>query len=310
MKRVCFYHDDLDGHCSAAIVYNYFKECRVDDIEMIEISYGDEFPWDDINPGAEIWMVDFCLTPFVQMIKLVNTFKKVVWIDHHIGNIRDEDSWLGTLYSKPVGYNNFFGLRRTGVGACRLTWEFLYPNEPIPEAIELISLWDTWQWKDHFKKEKVLQFCYGMEVQDTLPDSELWKQLLDKKISGNLLYPGDTSSKDIISDIVQDGKLILKYEEKANYILACRLAFLLEFEGIKFLAANRPSGSEFFKDVISNYPDAQAILVFIWSKGKYNVRMYTENKDLDLSVIAKKYGGSGHAGACGFDCTSLPFELR
>jgi nanoRNase/pAp phosphatase (c-di-AMP/oligoRNAs hydrolase) len=39
------------------------------------------------------------------------------------------------------------------------------------------------------------------------------------------------------------------------------------------------------------------------------MRMYTERKDVDLSLIAKKYGGGGHAGACGFQCAELPFRL-
>lgn len=30
----------------------------------------------------------------------------------------------------------------------------------------------------------------------------------------------------------------------------------------------------------------------------------------DLSVIAKKYGGGGHRGACGFTADSIPFSLK
>ena len=62
----CFYHSaDFDGHCSGAIIKKKF-----DDVEMIGINYGDEFPWSDIKPDETVYMVDFSLQPFDLMIKL------------------------------------------------------------------------------------------------------------------------------------------------------------------------------------------------------------------------------------------------
>ena len=74
----CFYHSaDLDGHCSGAIVKHKYPEC-----ELIGINYGDEFPWDDLDIDDPIYMVDFSLQPFDQMIKLGKHFN-LIWIDHH-----------------------------------------------------------------------------------------------------------------------------------------------------------------------------------------------------------------------------------
>lgn len=62
----CFYHSaDLDGHCSGAIVKQMHKSC-----EIIGIDYGDKFPYEVIEDGEIIFMVDFSLQPFDRMIKL------------------------------------------------------------------------------------------------------------------------------------------------------------------------------------------------------------------------------------------------
>jgi oligoribonuclease NrnB/cAMP/cGMP phosphodiesterase (DHH superfamily) len=32
-----------------------------------------------------------------------------------------------------------------------------------------------------------------------------------------------------------------------------------------------------------------------------------EGKDIDLSIVAKQWGGGGHKNACGFTCDELPW---
>jgi len=68
----CFYHSaDLDGHCSGAIVKLRHPNC-----EMWPIDYGDEFPWDKIRWNETIYMVDFSLEPFEDMITLHHSHHK------------------------------------------------------------------------------------------------------------------------------------------------------------------------------------------------------------------------------------------
>ena len=65
-RPICFYHaDDFDGQASAAIVY--WKHNR--DVELVPISYGQEFNWDRVK-GREVIMADFGLQPFSEMEKL------------------------------------------------------------------------------------------------------------------------------------------------------------------------------------------------------------------------------------------------
>jgi nanoRNase/pAp phosphatase (c-di-AMP/oligoRNAs hydrolase) len=52
------------------------------------------------------------------------------------------------------------------------------------------------------------------------------------------------------------------------------------------------------------------MLVFGFTNGNWTVSMYTDKPDINVGLIAKKYGGGGHVGASGFQCIGeLPFEL-
>ena len=50
-----FFHNDLDGRCSAAIVYNFYDKSA----NYIEVDYKDKIDVDAIKPNEEIIIVDF-----------------------------------------------------------------------------------------------------------------------------------------------------------------------------------------------------------------------------------------------------------
>ena len=62
-------------------------------------------------------------------------------------------------------------------------------------------------------------------------------------------------------------------------------------------------GSEAFGEKFKQYP---LCLSFVYMGNKWTVGLYSET--IDVSVIAKKYGGGGHTGAAGFVCDTLPFK--
>ena len=74
----CFYHStDLDGRCSGALIKWRHPEC-----ELIGIDYGQAFPWHLVDSGECVWMVDFCLQPHEDMIRLARKCD-LIWINHH-----------------------------------------------------------------------------------------------------------------------------------------------------------------------------------------------------------------------------------
>lgn len=276
----CFYHSaDLDGHCSGAIVKYARPEC-----EMIGIDYGDPFPWDKIVPDEEIYMVDFSLQPFSDMVRL-DKVARLTWIDHHKSAIEEYMATPCTIR----------GVRATSLAACELAWSYLFPDDdgPLPAAVRLLGRYDVW---DHSNPE-VLPFQYGMKGEKTEPGESagFWGQLFHGQL---------------IDRIIGRGQAILDYQaaQSKKYVQAC--SFETEIDGLKCVAVNLMLTNSQIFDSVWDDSRYDAMLAFGWKRDKWTVSLYTDKPGVDVSVVAKARGGGGHEGAAGFQCSILPFLLN
>ena len=88
-------------------------------------------------------------------------------------------------------------------------------------------------------------------------------------------------------------------------------SFLVEFEGLKFLALNtaRCNSLTFMaKDVPETGHEALMGFFYNGSHWKFSLYHAQHRTDLDLSAIAVKWGGGGHRGACGFQAERWHIE--
>jgi uncharacterized protein len=271
----CFYHSaDLDGLCSGAIVKHFIPNCQ-----MLGIDYGEIFPWDNININDEILMVDFALQPFNLMHQLKTKCKYLLWIDHHISAMENHNK-------KPLP-NVFLS---ENFAACQLTWKN-FSKDPIPQSIQLIGSYDIWDHKDPL----VLPYQYGLRsIIDTI-DSPFFEEVLK--------CPIDHCIK--ISEI---GEKIITYTTQENKKTMKR-SFELYFENFRFICINNTFTSSSQFNSIWDPNKYDGMLVFFFANNLWNVHLYSTKKDVDLSLIAVKYGGGGHRGACGFQAQNLPFNL-
>jgi uncharacterized protein len=274
----CFYHQsDFDGQCSAAIVRYAFPEC-----EPMPITHGDSFPFDALQAGETIYMVDFCL-PMELMVRLSQR-SELIWIDHHKSAVEEAEE---------IGFNPK-GLRRIGQAACELTWQFLFPNTGLPHAVYLLGRCDVW---DLEADPAVLPFHFGMGLQDTEPSSALWPKLFAQDAA-------------LEKRVIRQGKVISQYCNRENEKRARWCSFETTLQGVRAIAINAGlTNADVFKGVWD--PSRHDLMVtFCWmSKGLWKVTMYTEKPDIDCSALARKFGGGGHKGAAGFECRDLPFAL-
>ena len=277
----CFYHSaDLDGHCSGAIVKMAEPEC-----EMFPINYGQPFPWDQIRPGEVVMMVDFSLQPFADMIRL-NELATLVWIDHHKTAL-DDAAASGVRID---------GIQREGLGACALVWEWMHRGETMPYSVRLLAEYDVWAHHD----ANCLPFQYGLRLKSTWPDSEVWRRLL--RPGSGIVY---------MADILRRGDIALRVEVKTNEIYATSCAYETEFEGMRCIAMNRMCCNSKAFDPIVDPEKHDAMLTWGWRDGKWTVSLYAAREDVDVSVVARRYGGCGHKGAAGFQCRGeLPAGVR
>lgn len=279
-----FHHSDADGKCAGAIV-DYFEEgCH-----LYSINYGYDVPWNLVKRARKIYMVDFGLQPFSDMVTMRNLVGRdnFIWIDHHVTAI---DAM------KDSG-QEFKGIQRVGEAGCELAWAWFNGegyDASMPKVVRMLGRYDVWDLAYH---QDIMPIQYGFKYMN--PDASakpFWKSVFE-----------DVGAYETMRE---RGRICYEYQAQlhSNY---CRShSFKLEFEGLRFLAANALNVSSQLFDVEWNHNDYDAMLVFGHTNGNWSVSMYTDKDGINVGEIAKKHGGGGHVGASGFQCIDgLPFDL-
>lgn len=177
-----FYHNDMDGKCSAAIVYNHIFEnwtVKPNDLELIEIDYKDSFPFKKIVQNEQIIIVDYSLESLDDWNRLLNITQNIDWIDHHKTAIKQFDKF------------GLKGIRQSGKAACLLTWEYYKhyekTNDEIPMTVKYLA---DYEYEFEFG-ELTDYFQLGIRVEDTHPASKNWvKWLSNSYDTGEILANG------------------------------------------------------------------------------------------------------------------------
>ncbi|MEI8374602.1 MAG: hypothetical protein WCJ35_17390 [Planctomycetota bacterium] len=296
MNTTVIYHSaDFDGIFCREIARKFLGD---KDVEYIGWNFGD--PKISMPAEGAVYILDLppeCLCDNPALEGLV--WARIIWIDHHKTSI---EKWPASI----AGY------RIDGVAACRLMWQWFtrlvrqtieidlpekehFVNREVyePLAVLLAGEYDVWDKRDL----KTDVFQYGLRSCD--PD---FQRLLSDDIS---IWRSEALQ------VCDKGYGSLRY---AQHVDAGNMhaSFLVEWEGLKFLALNGRGNSLTFasKDIPETGHDA--LLMFYYNgKGQWVVSLYhaAHRKDIDLSTIAVKHSGGGHKGACGFTCKSLPFHL-
>lgn len=279
----CLYHNaDYDGWCSANIVKKAHPK-----VKLYGINYPDCENLDLTKfSGKQVCMVDFCLQPFNLMVDL-NSLCDLTWIDHHA-------SAIGSCNNLGLS-DRFKGLRENGKAGCELTWTYFFPSKPIPLAVYYLGRYDVW---DH--KPNVLEFQYGLRSTGiTVENNKQWEALL-------ISSPSYRTTA-WIESIVERGRIILDYTKDQNKGLMS-LAEPVMLDGHLGIAVNCPRINSMAFDSVYPESDYEFMCSYYQHKGKWHVSLYSTK--IDVSVIAKSYGGGGHKQASGFSCNQLPFKLN
>jgi len=268
-KTICFHHNDADGRASGAVVRYALGE----EVDLIEVDYdGKPIPWEKVDKAEKIVVVDFSF-PRQDMERLAKE-KNLVWIDHHKSAITQ----LGDISP------SWDGLRSIDEAACVLSWKYFFPERPVPKAIVLIGDRDIWRWAE----KETGDFNEGLYNRDNeAGNDDLWQSLLDNEPA-------------LLENIITEG-------HKANIIrlkeikrMVAERGFVVQFEGHQTMAVNEKGNGDIGQyirdcgyDIAYCYFDTMQN-----NEVTTNVTIYSEKSD--VSEIARKFGGGGHAGAAGF----------
>jgi oligoribonuclease NrnB/cAMP/cGMP phosphodiesterase (DHH superfamily) len=268
-NTICFHHNDPDGCASGAIVrYALGKE-----VMLVESEYGRiSIPWGKIEQSEKVIVADFSF-PAVDMLRMAKGHE-FVWIDPHRSAI---------LEFEKIG-KDWLGLRDISDAACVLPWKYFFPDRQVPRAIVLIGDRDVWRWAEAETgpfNESIYNRDYHAE------NDALWKPLLE-------------DDESVLKQMIEEGKWLREITLRNVERMMDERSFEVEFEQYKTLAVNAPVNGD-----IGNYGRSRGYdIVYSYIDEQQNGRLTTVvtlySDKVDVSVIAKKYGGGGHAGAAGF----------
>lgn len=288
----CFYHNDSDGKCAGFwVALNVGIHDGYNDMPVFqEIDYRMRFPLEIIRPNEQVYIVDYSITPD-EMRQLLSITKDVTWIDHH-----------KTAIEKYQGFEHEIrGVRYDGISGCMLTYCYIHHmtargegeikpfdismTEDAPMFTKFIDDWDVWKFK---YGDDTRYFQIAFNAYDFSPCADTWDMFLDN---------------DGEQTLIEQGKIMIQYRDNwaKNYM---KLGFETEFEGHKCFAVNLGCcNSEYFKSLPEG--EYEILMPFVFDGNVYTVSLYSTT--VDVSEIAKKYGGGGHKGASGFQIKELPF---
>jgi len=291
----CFYHNDSDGKCAGFwVALNVGIHDKYNDMPVFqEIDYRTKFPMETIRKDEQVYIVDYSISPD-EMRELLNITKDVTWIDHHKTAIEKYKEFEHEIR----------GVRYDGVSGCMLTYCYIHHmtargegkikpfdismTEDAPMFTKLIDDWDVWKF-DYGDDTRYFQVAFN--AYDFSPcNYTQWDKLL--------------TIENAEKNMIEQGKIMTQYRDNwaKNYM---KLGFETEFEGYKCFAVNLGCcNSDYFKSLPEG--EYEILIPFVFDGNVYTVSLYSTT--VDVSEIAKKYGGGGHKGASGFQIKELPFK--
>lgn len=291
--KVIYHSADFDGIFCREIAKKFLPDLVEED--FIGWNYGDPVP--QVSSDELIYMLD------ISIDELMN-HPQLIWIDHH----------KTAMEKYPTSIR---GVRIDGVAACRLVWQWFTNKRSIGDELEEGK---QFLLKDYVERSVTEPWAVRLvgeyDVWDKRnPDAELFQHgLRSQELSPadwNTLFEHEHDADKFVIRLLIQGRAVQYATTEANKKAILSGGFTLFWEGLTFLACNHASFNSFL--FVAGLDESHdACLGFAWKKNKWSVSMYHKKgrEDIDLSEIAKKYGGGGHRGACGFVCEALPFELK
>ena len=236
-----------------------------DTAEYIPVKHGRPVP--EGLEGRKLYFVDFCY-PQEIMDNIVKTVTSVVVLDHHLGN-RDVVENIS---------EHIFDEKRSGA---TIAWSYFHPDIPIPLLLKYVEDGDLYAFKLPDSRA-VIAYTYAQPFH-----FDVWDMLAEK-----LENAAERSF------LVERGKIYAEYlailvEQLSNK------ATLVSFEGFECYLTTVP---DMFASDVGNRlarikPPVGIAVNFHGDVMNVSLR---SDPSVDVSAIARKYGGNGHPQASAF----------
>ena len=197
--------------------------------------------------------------------KMIEEADGLIVIDHH-------KSAMVELHDIS---NTHFDMTKSGA---MLSWEFFHPGKEPPKFIQYIQDRDLWKWELAYSKEFSAAF-------DMIPfEFEEFEKFEDDSV---------------FDDAVKRGSYILAYS-KTVVKKVCEKASSRKLDGRHVMVVNSPHWMSEIGAKLSPGCDFAMIWYYDHKDRDIKVSLRSFHETIDVSEVAKKFGGGGHKKAGGF----------
>jgi oligoribonuclease NrnB/cAMP/cGMP phosphodiesterase (DHH superfamily) len=262
MKPLCIYHGNCaDGFGAAWVVRRKFPEA-----EFHAGVYQNPPP--DVT-GRDVIIVDFSYKMPV-MLDVIAKAASVTILDHH--KTAAEDLW--EIFSRGLAKGQYSD-NRSGAG---LTWDYFFPDEPRPALINHIEDRDLWLFKLPQTREiQAAVFSYPY-------DFFTWDALMEEAPLAELAIEGAAIERKHHKDIAELVGVTRRSMMIGGHVVpVANLPYTLTSDAGNLMATGEPFAACYW-----DTPEGRV----------FSLR--STDDGLDVSAIAKGYGGGGHRNASGF----------
>lgn len=229
---------------------------------------------EELIRGRRVLMVDFTF-PDHEMDILVHEAAYVFCIDHHI-------TGLGRVVEWKVPH--IFDENKCGAV---LTWEYVHPDTSVPEMLLYVQDRDLWDWNlENSREISAATYSYPQAF-------KTWDEMHDQFEQG------------LKSQLIREGETLLRAKEMMVTRKSWQMPTMVKIGDYVVPAINvTENESEIGNALCLKYPDCPFAAIYRdiheqdgTTRRRWSLRSIGE---FDVSVVAKLYGGGGHAHAAGF----------
>ena len=217
--------------------------------------------------GKQLFFIDFTYPQDI-MDEVIQTAKSVTVLDHHLG-IKE------VVENMP---EHIFDEKRSGA---TIAWAYFHPDVPVPLLLKYVEDGDRYVFQLPDSRA-VLAYAYAQRF-----NFEEWDHLIQE-------FENDRTR----AILIEKGKI---YSEHFAILVEqiAHKAILVSFEGFECYLAS--TANMFTSDVGNHLARQKPPLGIIASLHGDAIHISLRSTpDIDVSAIARKYGGNGHPQAAGF----------
>jgi hypothetical protein len=240
------------------------------------------------------------LRDFIAFAKLTNIWTNIL-------NNRDIDNYLERFCSV-TSVNQLFKYFSDGdlnfdISKCGavLTWEYFFPDEPVPAFLLYVQDRDLWQWLQ--PKSKEINEAFG-HIRHGQTRNQIISEMT--RLSG-------FSQKDLMYHFETLGQMLLAPKRERSQLLANN-AHWVDAWGYRFLAAPLDSHDAFYYNEVmeilyTENPESPFVCTYINLGNEYKLSFRSRQKydSFDVSKLARSLDGGGHENAAGAKLKMLPW---